>query len=536
LRLAFAVALTAFAVALVFGWVGGRDRGRSLRPPNDTAVVAPPAEAALDAPADPRPGTQETRDLVGVVRDAATDAPVTGAFVFVTETGCREIDVALAVRSDGTGRFRLAGSGPLICVVAAGYLPWRRQLTTRAEEQIVVSLERGGSIGGTVVDDTGRPLPGAAVWCHEPSNRVGWPNDEHLLAVPGASAGGSRTETTADGRFLLTGLAPGEKYEVRVALAGYSFWESNRPPVAWTGETGVRLVLLPLYALRYKVIDGETGTALPVAKVLVRSNAGALSMAPEYIHAPESSSGAEWTVQAFARRNGPGEEESYRIHVAAASPGYVPREETLLLQPGTNELEMALARSEPLAAATVRAAFAAAGAPYEGRLSVDLYRFVDGWHKAGTANLTFENGRCPTPLLLPRGKYSLRAGGYGTRGLWWRASDPAEFDVTGTVDSPSDARIELRGCPVYLDVRDSEGRPVRGYDLTVNPPRGASGTWPRWHIARLLAGDGPDLFLPPGAAVISASMPDLGTATVNVLLKEGEAVRVPLNLAADHSR
>lgn len=538
LQLGLAVALTAAAVAFVFGWIGGRDRGRSLRPSSDTAVVLPSEEpvASPHAPVRSSPDAEEALELVGIVRDSGTDARVAGAFVFVTEADRREIDADSGVQSDERGAFRVARRGPLLCVVAAGFLPWRREIVSLGEEPVVVSLERGGSIDGTVVDDTGQPLPGAVVWCHVPSNRVAWPNGERLLPVPGTSAGGSRAVTAADGRFVLTGLAPGEKHEVRVTLDGYSFWEVNRPPVVWTGATGVRLVLLPIYVVRCKVIDGETGAALPVAKVVVQSNAMALSMAPEHIHEPESGGGAPWIVQVFARRNGPGEDESYRIRVAAAAPGYAPREESLLLRPGTNEVELALARAEPMAAVNIRAMFAGSGTPYEGRLSVALYRFTDAWHKVGTANLTFEGGRCPTPLLLPRGRYSLRSSGYGARGLWWRASNVTEFDVTGTIDSPSDSRIELRGCPVYLDVRDAEGRPVRGYDLTINPPRGASGTWPRWHVARLQAGEGPDLFLPPGAAVISASMPDLGTATANVLLKEGEVVRVPLNLTGDGSR
>jgi hypothetical protein len=124
-------------------------------------------------------------------------------------------------------------------------------------EHVVLIARPGGSIAGRVVYEDGAPAQGVTVFAQPHEGRQ-----------PGSTYW-SRAETDADGAYLLTGLGEGH-YNIlvdegsgdRVAAAHEAVYVS--PP----REAPVSdLVLIPGAVVQGKVIDGQTGAALPGVRV-----------------------------------------------------------------------------------------------------------------------------------------------------------------------------------------------------------------------------------------------------------------------------
>ncbi len=130
--------------------------------------------------------------LIGLVVEAG-GMPIPGAQVWTDRA-------AGPVRTDGSGRFTLAGLPPGECVVEAAYenrhARARVRITPReVPEELVLELPRNGRIEGSVFDAEGLPSIGA----------------EAMALTPAGFATNSRYETKADeaGRFVFADVPPG---------------------------------------------------------------------------------------------------------------------------------------------------------------------------------------------------------------------------------------------------------------------------------------------------------------------------------------
>ncbi len=159
-----------------------------------------------------RPG-EEVRGIIlilppeaairGVVQDASTGAPVQDALVSTraSNTLIQQDPIApyLDTRSDASGCFAIAGlkaGAHRLSVTARGYAPGSSARVLLGEGQVaegvVIRLERGAVIRGTVTAPDGSPCEGDVVLATVAGN---------LLPL--------MTSTDAEGRYELTGLAAG---------------------------------------------------------------------------------------------------------------------------------------------------------------------------------------------------------------------------------------------------------------------------------------------------------------------------------------
>jgi hypothetical protein len=148
--------------------------------------------------------------LAGVVRDRQGN-PIPGARVTIES-------LVLQTRTDSTGAFALGGlpTRPLrIGIRALGYLPAEAQLEVPQGQTLNIAITLAPSVArleavnvvgellnqivGTVVDEAGNPVGGV------------------VIDVLGLNR---RTETTADGRFIMTDLRPGS-YVLQFRAPGY---------------------------------------------------------------------------------------------------------------------------------------------------------------------------------------------------------------------------------------------------------------------------------------------------------------------------
>jgi hypothetical protein len=144
------------------------------------------------------------RALDGVVREAATARPVAGARVRASE---QDPGVALPgweagagrveTTSDAEGRFRLEGLGtkPVSVSASASGIGQGSKGDARPGSRVELLLLPGGSISGTVLAATGRPVDGAIVRA-EREGRGSWTRT------------GSTEKTDAAGRFEIVGSRP----------------------------------------------------------------------------------------------------------------------------------------------------------------------------------------------------------------------------------------------------------------------------------------------------------------------------------------
>ncbi|MBK8980399.1 MAG: carboxypeptidase regulatory-like domain-containing protein [Planctomycetes bacterium] len=173
-------------------------------------------------------------------------APVTAAGVRVNPAigGSWRPGTELAVDADG--RFELLGLQPGTQRVAAacpGYVPATVAVELAAGERrddVVVTLARGASVAGTIVDDLGRPLEGARVAAYRARRLSADVSAENLDPSEAVT-------TDGNGYFVLSGLE-GETVTLRAWADGHV--GATRAEVA-VGTADVRLELE-----RYGLVTG----------------------------------------------------------------------------------------------------------------------------------------------------------------------------------------------------------------------------------------------------------------------------------------
>ncbi|GEM_PF-2016924 len=156
-------------------------------------------------------------------------------------------------RTGADGSFRLEGlpSGNFMFLVTAEGLPVTARQSVRipAEEEIVIRIETGFSLSGTVVDGaTGRAVAGA-----------------RIRMISNAGGGFSAAESGEDGRYRLDNLAPGH-YQVAIDADGYS--TSMKRVEGKPGEAIQKDFRIQKgVTVSGRVVDAETGEGVPGASV-----------------------------------------------------------------------------------------------------------------------------------------------------------------------------------------------------------------------------------------------------------------------------
>jgi hypothetical protein len=201
----------------------------------------------------------------GRVVDAEDGEPVAGALVWL---GGEE---GSAVVSRADGRFVVPVAGPAAIEVNAGAPGFERQRLKlevaewpRGGDGLLLPLTPRGVVAGTVLDPSGRPVPGVTVLARQGWRReAGWSWDPRDAAVAVA-------EVDADGRFRIDDLPPQGRLWLRAEAADRPLVEVARP----VGDTGVRLVLGLGGALRARVQTADGGVVAGASARLFATASG----------------------------------------------------------------------------------------------------------------------------------------------------------------------------------------------------------------------------------------------------------------------
>ena len=202
-----------------------------------------------------QPGPDATASLRGRVL-TAQGAPIAGALVQARGPG----GLTQAVESDARGRYVIDFVAPgeySIEAIKRGFMPvdtGRGQsavevlLRDRAPENRIipvrsgqtvdsvdVTLARGASIAGTIVDEFGEPMQGVSV-----SALVLRAMGGRTRALPVASIPGGSAQTDDRGRYRLFGLQPGT-YVVQATAGGLLSAASGYVPLFYSGTAAIDL-------------------------------------------------------------------------------------------------------------------------------------------------------------------------------------------------------------------------------------------------------------------------------------------------------
>jgi len=182
---------------------------------------------------------------------------------------CRRVGRTVTDQDGAYSLVRQAeGSDVIQCFVVACGEPYElasRRCSTYGG--IVEPLRLGRrplTFAGHVIDSSGNPVSGAAVYAileYDKSAEPVWP-----LAL--ASTPWLRTESQADGSYHFDHLPYEARVNLTVKAAGYAdtfAWDTDHQ----AGRTDVDVVLLRMAGLYGRVIDEQTGTPVPEARVFV---------------------------------------------------------------------------------------------------------------------------------------------------------------------------------------------------------------------------------------------------------------------------
>jgi hypothetical protein len=249
--------------------------------------------------------------MLGRVVDAETEAPIASAEIVVMEEALGVAPRALRTSADGS--FRIVGlrdQSHSLTIHADGYVPVIAR-TWEPGEALQVTMERGATLSGVVLDGRRRPIAGARLEVlgemgdhqpiamegarvafrgevfrsheevgHELATVIGaLPVTDDVPAIPLAPPPGSETAfasiappsgarstiaamptnaafvTAGDGTFTITGVPPGH-VQVTARQNGYAPASSDRIWVAAGGERrNVEIVLSPAGRIEGRVLD-----------------------------------------------------------------------------------------------------------------------------------------------------------------------------------------------------------------------------------------------------------------------------------------
>lgn len=145
----------------------------------------------------------------GTVVSGQDGGPLAGALVW------RQDDPGIVARAGAGGAFRLPAAAGTngVSAAAPGFFPDEGEMTDG--RTATLRLEPKLTAAGTVVDEAGRPVPGAEITAKVIFN-------PSLVNRPGLYRSGGLARSGASGRFRLPSLAPGVAYETRVRKSGFA--------------------------------------------------------------------------------------------------------------------------------------------------------------------------------------------------------------------------------------------------------------------------------------------------------------------------
>ena len=262
-RTGAAVALCLGIVAAVgLTGVGAGAAGEKATAPLAAAPVAPPAEPAA-------PPAAEKRTLDFMLVDKTSGGPIK------TSLRVRADSDRWQVETDAEGRCRIEypAKAKYLQVFAdhPAYVPTRAQFYDELgneppPETYALAVERGTLIGGTVVDEAGKPIEGATVNMDffPPQGFVPKAREEFYLIHVNAP-------TDARGHWLFPRAPKDFALNVRLIHPEYISDVAPRfettPPVAKLHDTTAVIVMKKGVALAGRVVDAETGKPVAGAEV-----------------------------------------------------------------------------------------------------------------------------------------------------------------------------------------------------------------------------------------------------------------------------
>jgi uncharacterized GH25 family protein len=191
------------------------------------------------------------------------DRPLANVGLWVNWAGPRRstAESTESARTDSQGRFTISGLAP--GAYRVDIAPWGGQeqgwlieshepVQAGAQDVRVVAV-RGATIAGTVVDEAGRPLAGAAV-----------------IATMDRGGRQVTVRSKPDGTFELAGLAKDAKFTVRATMSGRAEGRADEIPA---GATSVRLVLASGLSASGRIVRADGKPAVR-AMVLLTSADG----------------------------------------------------------------------------------------------------------------------------------------------------------------------------------------------------------------------------------------------------------------------
>lgn len=210
------------------------------------------------------------------VTDRETSQPLAGASVTVaSRSGSR----AAAV-TDGEGQATLtvsAGESLTVTVLSQGFCPGSATVTSGAEDEVMVFLQRAAPVhGDVVVEGSGQPAPGATVRVRQ---------GEEVVA---------ETRTGPDGGFSFPAGCGASWATVEASMAGYA---PARAPLMADGP--LRLVLKPLRSLRGRVTGLPPGWPSRLTLAFLTGEAWQVPLDVDHSFAAEGIPGDTvlWTVR-----------------------------------------------------------------------------------------------------------------------------------------------------------------------------------------------------------------------------------------------
>jgi hypothetical protein len=217
-----------------------------------------------------RPATlvHDSLKIAGIVRgpqgEATSDALVAArALHRMPAAPGLELRARAYAMSGAEGEFVLSELEPGVYSVVAtapGYVPARRDGVQAGTQGLALTLERGTTLSGRVIDrESGAPVPAFTI--------VASP---HAGSLPRSMAR-SESILSADGRFVIAGLAPAT-YIVRAAAHGYAPSRSVRVQVQSETKNEIEIALMRGGRVHGTVVDEQTNMPIAGARVSCEGN------------------------------------------------------------------------------------------------------------------------------------------------------------------------------------------------------------------------------------------------------------------------
>jgi hypothetical protein len=195
--------------------------------------------------------------LTGVVTDASTAHPVSGATVTATDSD----GTLISELTGADGAYQITGleSGAVtVTASAAGLVPVTDQTETVAASATTIdnfALQPGATVSGTITIPGGGTPPAGTLVDAVPSN--GDPSQDGTL------------DSNGDGGYQIGGLGPGG-YTIIASAPGFANVSTSVTVVGTTSQSGEDLVLGASGSVTGVVTDADTG--VPIAGAIVSSD------------------------------------------------------------------------------------------------------------------------------------------------------------------------------------------------------------------------------------------------------------------------